>query len=200
MMKNFLQLFLFFIILPPVLSDRPPVALAQEHQGCFMLNPGGSLVNLSEICPFDRPVAATDALTLGTGDIQVTLSWNTVDDLDLYVTDPSGQTVFYGVPQIASGGQLDLDANSGCSEANASPIENIFWPTSQAPTGNYSIVVQLFSRCVESSNDIPFEVQLLVQGNTQTFTGSITDSTPTLTFPFSLPLQPSPQQELPTGS
>lgn len=191
-MQNFLRLLLFFTILLPALSDRPPAATAQERQGCFMLSSRGSLIDLSEICPSNRPVATADTPTLGTGDIQATLRWATIDDLDLYVTDPSGQTVFYGVPQVASGGQLDVDANSGCSEANASPIENVFWPTSQAPTGNYSIVVQLFSRCVESSQDIPFEVQLLVQGNTQTLTGNISDNTPTVTFPFSMPLQATP--------
>ena len=52
--------------------------------------------------------------TLGTGDVQVTLRWAGRDDLDLAVMGPGGEMVFYGNPEIASGGTLDVDANGGC--------------------------------------------------------------------------------------
>jgi hypothetical protein len=43
-------------------------------------------------------------LGLGTGDVEVTLSMSVPTDLDLYVSDPSGSTVYYGNTTIGSGG------------------------------------------------------------------------------------------------
>ncbi|MBD2091359.1 hypothetical protein H6F67_16045 [Microcoleus sp. FACHB-1515] len=164
-----------------------PKAIAQERQGCFMITSTGQLIDLGEICPSSQQVATAEAPTLGTGDIQVTLRWTTSDDLDLGVTDPQGQTVTYFNRQVSSGGQLDVDANAGCSSSTTSPIENIFWPPSQAPQGNYQVEVNLYTRCQPSSSPIPFTLTLLVQGATQTLTGSVSDQNPTATFSFSLP-------------
>jgi len=180
-------------ILPALLSptlmqgDRP--AFAQERQGCFMVNNIGRVMDLSEICPQPDVFVTTGTPDLGTGDIQVTLRWTTTDDLDLAVTDPNGEVVAYYNPSVPSGGQLDVDANAGCSGETNSPIENIFWPPSEAPQGSYSISVNLFSRCTQDAGPIPFEVRLLVQGNVQTLSGTVGSGNETVTFPFSLPTQ-----------
>jgi hypothetical protein len=160
-------------------------AWAQEHQGCFMVDRSGRLINLSSICP-SAPLVEMDTPQLGTGDIQVTLRWQTTDDLDLGVTDPKGDTVTFFNPTSPSGGLLDADANAGCESSAQSPIEHIFWRSSQAPTGTYTISVKLFSRC-GGTGSIPFTVTLLVQGKTQTLTGTVDDAAPTKTFPFSFP-------------
>lgn len=154
-----------------------------------MVSPIGRLMDLSEICPQPEVFVTSGTPELGTGDIQVTLRWTTTDDLDLAVTDPNGEVVAYYNPSVPSGGQLDVDANAGCSGQTNSPIENIFWPPSEAPQGNYSIAVNLYSRCTQSTGPIPFEVRLLVQGNVQTLSGTVGDGSETSTFPFSLPLQ-----------
>jgi hypothetical protein len=62
------------------------------------------------------------------GDVQVSLSWGTSADLNLYVTDPSGATVSTFNPSVPSGGTLDLDANAGCTPT-AVTAENISWPS-----------------------------------------------------------------------
>ncbi|HEY9622808.1 MAG TPA: hypothetical protein V6C78_20795 [Crinalium sp.] len=175
------------VIATSIAIDSQHPVLAQEHQGCFLIDRGGHLFDLSDICP--SATASADTPELGTGDIQVTLRWTTSDDLDLYVTDPEGQVVSYMNTRVASGGQLDVDANAGCSGTTSSPIENIFWPPSQAPQGQYRIGVNLFSRCAGGSAPVSFEVRLLVQGNIQTLTGQVDDRNTTVTFPFSLPLQ-----------
>lgn len=189
-MGKFLRTALLCSVLVPLLNVQDSPSLAQEHQGCFLIDFDGTLVNLSEICPTPPQIqiASPSGSTpqLGTGDIQVTLRWATTDDLDLAVTDPSGDTVAYFNPAVASGGQLDVDANAGCSEQNSTPIENIFWPPSEAPQGNYSIAVNLFSRC-EGSGPVSFNLTLLVQGTTETFTGTVDEQNPIATFPFSLP-------------
>ena len=162
--------------------------MAQERQGCFMVDDTGTLIDLGYICPTAEQVAEGDSeLTLGTGDIQVTLRWTSTDDLDLAVTDPSGQVVTYFNPNIPSGGQLDVDANAACSGDGSSPIENIFWPPSRAPQGNYSVEVNLFTRCGGGSGPIPFTLTLLVQGNTETLQGTVDNQTQRVSFPFSLP-------------
>lgn len=177
-----------------VLGLATPVGLAQERQGCFMITQAGQFIDLGEICPsaqpFTPPAQASSAPTLGTGDIQVTLRWTTSDDLDLAVRDPSGDIVAYYNRAISSGGQLDVDANAGCSEQNTSPIENIFWPSGGAPQGQFSIEVNLFTRCPGGgSGSIPFNLTLLVQGTTRTIEGTVSDQQPVANFPFSLPTQ-----------
>lgn len=176
-------------MLLPILGDTHSAGLAQERQGCFMVSDTGRLVDLSVLCPSPTRVIQESAgpTTLGTGDIQVTLRWTSADDLDLAVTDPSGQTVSFFNPTIASGGKLDVDANAGCGTTTTSPIENIFWPPSAAPQGQYSIEVNLFTRC-GGSGPIPFTLTLLVQGTTQTLTGSVDEQNQVVRFPFSLPL------------
>jgi hypothetical protein len=187
MLKLFrLALFLPSFILPLTNSNVVP-AIAQERQGCYMVNATGRLIDLSEICP-SAVQAQVGSPQLGTGDIQVTLRWATTDDLDIAVNDPSGDTVTFANPRIASQGQLDLDANANCVNPIQAPIENIFWPPSQAPQGNYSIAVNLYARC-QGSEPVSFTITLLVQGTTQTLTGTVDEQNPIVTFPFSLPQQ-----------
>lgn len=84
---------------------------------------------------------------VGGGDFQATLTWGHFADMDLYVTDPAGETIYYGNGTSETGGQLDRDANAGCGEQNASPVENVFWPPSGAPTGIYLVRVDTYSPC-----------------------------------------------------
>lgn len=183
-------------MLLPLAASYDVPASAQERQGCFMVNTAGAVRDLSEFCPSASVVTSGATPELGTGDIQATLRWTTADDLDMAVTDPSGNTVTFANPRVSSGGTLDVDANAGCVERTSSPIENIFWPTGQAPQGNYSIAVNLYTRC-GSSGPISFNLTLLVQGTTQTLTGTVDDQNPTATFPFSLPSQSAAQSSSP---
>jgi hypothetical protein len=173
------------IVLPILGSDA---VRAQERQGCYMVNSRGSLLDLSDICPAPTfVVQETTPEGLGTGDIQVTLRWATFDDLDLEVIDPTGNTVAYYNRQVPSGGALDVDANAACGSPTGQPIENIFWPVGQAPTGSYTIRVNLFTRCPGGGGtEIPFEVRLLTRGNIETLSGTVSDNSPTVSFPFSL--------------
>ena len=137
--------------------------------------------------PAPTPSPTPTPPVLGTGPIQVTLSWNTIDDLDLYVTDPTQQTVFFNNPAIPSGGRLDVDANRDCVGATTSPVENVFW-ISTPPTGLYIIDVRLFRRCSQSTAPIPFTVTVRKSGNVaQTFSGSATSPGLAGRFTFSFP-------------
>src|SRR5690554_474626 len=124
---------------------------------------------------------------LGTGDVQVTLRWNSRDDLDLAVTAPSGETVSYTRPSSPSGGRLDVDSNARCSTSLQNPVENVFWNSGNAPEGEYVARVSLYNRCDGDRTSIPFELSITLDGNTETQTGTINDHSPNQSFEFVFP-------------
>ncbi len=110
---------------------------------------------------------------LRTGDVRVTLLWSSTADLDLHVIDPNGCMVFWDNPSCPSGGQLDVDANADCEDVTTKPVENIFWPTGQAPRGEYQVYVNYFEQCSGSSSTESFTVRILVDGETREFNMNI---------------------------
>lgn len=182
------------VIFIPLAIDSHVPALAQEYPDCFLMSDTGEYIDLGYICGEPEPFATSSSQgqTLGTGDVQTTLRWTTTDDLDLAVTDPSGQTVTYFNRNVPSGGELDVDANAACAGTTPNPVENIFWPTGGAPQGQYRIDVNLFSRC-GGSGPVSFSLTVLIQGTTQTLTGTVSEERPIASFPFSLPLQAAQQ-------
>jgi len=105
---------------------------------------------------------------LGSGEVQVTLDWETTADLDLYVTEPDaecndpegGEEVYYGNTNSACGGQLDRDANYPCG-GGQQPPENVFWET--APDGQYAIRVHRWSPC-DDPGDISYHLTVQIDG------------------------------------
>ena len=107
---------------------------------------------------------------VGTGDVQVSISWTGASDVDLHVFDPSGEEVYWANRTAASGGELDLDSNPGCQIDNTNN-ENIVWATGTAPTGDYRVVVDYWSDCGVPRSDYVVTVALTGQ-QPQIFTGS----------------------------
>jgi hypothetical protein len=110
--------------------------------------------------------------TVGTGDVQVTISWDAESDVDLHVIDPSGEEIFYGNPTSQSGGELDLDSNAAC-RIDGVKNENITFPAGRAPRGEYIVKVDYWSNC-----DVPvtkfFGTVRVVGRPPQPFTGELT--------------------------
>ncbi len=107
---------------------------------------------------------------VGNGDVQVSVAWIGRSDVDLYVTDPSGETVYFGHRTSASGGTLDLDSNPACSFDDINN-ENIVWPAGVAPYGDYTVVVDYYDDCNAPRSDYVVTIQRKNYG-TQVFTGS----------------------------
>ena len=84
---------------------------------------------------------------VGTGDVQITLTWNNTANLDLRVVDPTGFEIAPGSPVAPSGGRLERDANNPCTLAIATPVENVYWPTGTAPAGQYRVRVHYLNPC-----------------------------------------------------
>lgn len=99
-------------------------------------------------------VLNTRVISVGTGDIQISVSWSDSSDVDLHVIDPSNEELYYGHKTAASGGTLDLDSNAACSKntlADGSRAflsnENIVWPTGQGASGTYTVRLTYWSAC-----------------------------------------------------
>ena len=102
----------------------------------------------------------------GTGDVTVTLTWDTEADLDLHVTDPNGETIYWAADHSASGYELDVDDQNGFGP------ENIFWPAGGAPGGEYAVVVKHYDGTLPSS----YRVIVAVQGRSTEYSGTLTNS------------------------
>lgn len=98
---------------------------------------------------------------VGTGALQVSLSFDNAKDVDLHLIEPEynddegypvdfyDRHIYYGNTWASfSGGELDLDSNPGCSIDNVNN-ENITYNDSTAyiPTGTYKVYVDLFENC-----------------------------------------------------
>jgi hypothetical protein len=116
---------------------------------------------------------AVTLTTVGTGSIQVSVSWNTPTDVDLYLVEPGGREIYYGAPTSPAGGRLDLDSNAGCTLDNRNN-ENITYPTGTPPSGQYIVRVNLWSGCNVPQQTTTYVVTVNVRGNVQTFTGTVT--------------------------
>jgi len=103
----------------------------------------------STVTTLATPAAALTVpprLTLGTGDVQVTLLWADGNDLDLHVIDPSGAEIYFSNPKSPTGGTLDHDDTAGCN-STGTHVENVFWPTGGAPRGRYQVFVKNYTSC-----------------------------------------------------
>jgi hypothetical protein len=145
--------------------SRPP-GTAGDDDGEILLDdvcdlypddPGCASVTTTQPANPDEP-------TLGTGDVQVTLRWSSTADLDLAVNDPSGSQIDFENRTSPSGGQLDVDSNADCAAASTSPVENVFWPTGQAPDGQYRLTVTYYDVCGADTGPQAYELTFKVAG------------------------------------
>lgn len=83
-------------------------------------------------------IVCVTVLRLGTGALQISLSWDKDNDQDLHVIDPSGEEIDFTNRTSASGGQLDRDDTNGYGP------ENIYW-LENAPDGTYQVSVDDWS-------------------------------------------------------
>lgn len=135
----------------PTPTDPPPDSDGDgviDDQDCAPLDPhiypGAPEIPNDGI---DQDCDGEDLIELGTGDVQVTLTWDNTDDMDLWVIEPNGTRIWYGDRgPTSTGGQLDVDGYAACGGVPIA-VENIFWPTGQSPAGAYRAVVDEYMRC-----------------------------------------------------
>jgi hypothetical protein len=113
-------------------------------------------------------------IDVGTGAVQVNVTWDLDVDLDLHVLDPKGEEIYFDHRHSASGGILDLDSNVSCKLDHVK-AENITWPSGGAPAGTYKVLVNYFEACTVGT--VNYVVTVNVSGHEpQTFTRSFTEA------------------------
>jgi len=126
--------------------------ISQNLSQGFSLLIGGCNTDGTTFAPFMQTM---EFLSVGTGALQVSLSFNNNTDVDLYVVRPNGEVIFYGNrggndidPETGTETHwgLDLDSNPGCSIDGVNQ-ENVFFPASQMLNGTYQVWVNLWSNC-----------------------------------------------------
>lgn len=76
------------------------------------------------------------------GEVQFSLVWKTITDLDLHVVTPSGERVCYLNRRSRCQGDLDVDRNA--KETTTTPVENIRWLKGQPESGRYTVIVHMY--------------------------------------------------------
>jgi hypothetical protein len=115
----------------------------------------------------------------GTGDLAFRVVWQGIADVDLHVLDPDTSALYFDRKTAPSGGVLDVDCNSGTDRMCDRPIENVFWPTGQAPDGLYDYEASLFQDF--GQGEIEVTLQVLVGGRpVRTHKGRLSKAHPQL--------------------
>jgi len=123
-------------------------------------------------------VGGSCVLNGGSGPVQVTLRWNTDEDVDLHVIEPvpggAPCDVYYGNPDgsdCGAMGVLDLDSNAGCN-IDGVDIENVIYSPAVTPTpGTWAVRVDHYENCASSTTVVPYEVEVRVGANRMGYCG-----------------------------
>jgi hypothetical protein len=126
-------------------GDYLLVVRAVDQAGNF--GPPSTQVLVAEPSPTNPPV---------TGDLVVTLAWDTDSNLDLHVVQPNGVEIYWNNPSSeppppfdtgdgGSYGYIDYDSNANCV-IDGLRREDAIWP-SAPPSGQYTVRVDMASLC-----------------------------------------------------
>jgi len=91
--------------------------------------------------------------SVGSGKLQINVSWSVNDDVDLHVYGPNGRPhLYYGSKWSENpDANLDVDSNAGCT-IDGINSENVFFED-PLQDGVYTVVVNLFSKCVRGTTN-----------------------------------------------
>jgi subtilisin family serine protease len=136
----------------------------------------GNIGNLIQLDKALQKVQSGDTVDCtpppSTGDVQVLLSWNNYNDLDLICTDPQGAFVWFKNKRVPSGGQLQIDMNVEYPDSKT-PIENIYWQQGGAPNGTYNVYLLYYRRHESAINETPYNIKVIYGGKTEGYSGTI---------------------------
>jgi len=84
-----------------------------------------------------------------TGEVQFSLAWHTLNDVDLHVIAPSGEHISYSHRTSICKGNLDVDMNATMTidtdkTFSEEPVENIRWLERTAPSGRFTVIVNQY--------------------------------------------------------
>jgi|GEM_PF-2424082 len=129
-----------------------------------------------------------------TGEIEISLIWENLNDLDLHVIDPAGDRIYFGHRISGTGGELDIDRNASCgSDVTSKPIEHVVWQKEFASKGVYSVGVHYYKNC-EPAVKTSYRVEVKIgseivarQSGVVSGSGQSSDVVPVLEFTYPSP-------------
>lgn len=123
----------------------------------------------------------------GTGDLTITLTWNTDNtDLDLWLSEPGGDRIYYADRTLTDGDgntviTLDYDDTDGYGP------ENIYATgEGQLPSGTYGVRVHYYSGSLSGQNPSNYTLTINNGGSVRTERGTINKSSGSSETPESL--------------
>jgi hypothetical protein len=111
--------------------------------------------------PYDVPI---ELVAADPGKLQVTLTFDQPNDLDLHLIEPNNFEIGFNHPvDSCTGGFLTDDANANCvHDTSNKNIEEILFPDT-VPLGQYDVRVVYYRQCIDSVNTI-FSATALYNG------------------------------------
>ncbi len=92
--------------------------------------------------------------------LRVMLTWDSTADLDLYLTGPSWETVYFGNNPSSEGGKLERDVRcADLSKAGEPPLESATF--AEPAVGHYRVGIDYMEACNGQSDPQPY--RLLVE-------------------------------------
>ncbi|HSE41072.1 MAG TPA: hypothetical protein VLH08_09935 [Acidobacteriota bacterium] len=125
------------------------------------------LIRIDNLAGPVKPVTVGDFPA--NGQIEISLNWEGSADLDLHVTDPYGETLYYFRSTNQSGGRYEEDRE--CFNNNGQ-FERVVYDSGNAAAGLYQISVHYFRSCGEA-RDAHWTLHVNVDGRSSDYSGTI---------------------------
>ena len=112
-----------------------------------------------------------------TGEVQFSLAWHTLNDVDLHVIAPSGEHISYSHRTSVCRGNLDVDMNASTTSDtdrtfSEEPVENVRWLERTAPSGRFTVIVNQYEWRSGRTKD-PFRLLVKLGDVTQLVEGEV---------------------------
>lgn len=117
-----------------------------------------------------------ELIEVGTGLLQISLSFDNAKDVDLHVIEPEqvdeegeeysfyDRHIYYDHRTSLNGGHLDLDSNAGCSIDNINNENITYEEDAYVAPGLYTVYVDLYSNCTPHDSPTNWAVSVFYDG------------------------------------
>jgi hypothetical protein len=130
----------------------------QLQNGVLHFDIGGLTYNAEVAGAIEKNVPSKNAMS---GILQISVSWDELDDVDLHVYTPSGKHVYFA-NKNAGNVKLDFDSNVACS-IDGINSENIY-VDAPLEDGDYTIELRLFRKCNDDTKGARYHVTVNYNG------------------------------------